>query len=617
MAECTIIFLPEEKTITVPEGTTVLDAAGKAGYSLQTPCGGQGQCGKCRVMVEGPADAPKDSERGLLDAEEISAGWRLACQVSVEGDCTVTLPAASLTVAHRIMVEGTGREISVEPNVRKVSLRLSEPSNDDPRADLHRVLDAVSDNLRPPHRLAPLQSLPRTLRAHGYEVTCVIAGDELHGIEPGDTTDDLYGLAVDIGTTTVVAYLCHLLTGRVVAVSSDLNSQAQYGDDVISRIKAANSDEAGLAGLHRAIVAVINDLIERATHEAGLDRCSIYEVAIVGNTCMTHLFLGVPPTGLGTVPFVAAFRGPQIVPAADLGIPINPAGLVYVAPNIGSFVGADTIGVILASEIDATDGLRAAIDIGTNGEIVVAQGDTLLACSTAAGPAFEGARISRGMRASTGAIDIVNIDDDVHCHVIGDVEPRGLCGSALVDAIAELVRVGAIAETGRMIRPEEATGLPEKVARRLVENEDGMEFVLVDGSAAYDGEPIALTARDVRETQLAKAALYGGLELMLDQVGASFGDLDEFLLAGAFGNYIRRESAVAIGLIPAIDEEKIVSVGNAAGLGARLVLCSVEERRRAEAIAKRIRHVELSERQGFYDRFADAMMLRPLPEGGN
>jgi len=411
----------------------------------------------------------------------------------------------------------------------------------------------------------------------------------------------------------VVAYLCHLPTGAVVAVASDLNSQAQYGGDVISRIQAATSDPEDLRGLHRAIIAVINDLVARASHETGVSPQAIYEIAIVGNTCMSHLLLGVSPAGLGTVPFVSSFRSPQTVRAASLGIDVNPEGSIYVAPNIGSFVGADTVGVILAGELDRSDNLRIAVDIGTNGEIVVAKEGELYACSTAAGPACEGAKISCGMRVSVEMINFVRIYDEVDCHVIGDVRPRGLCGSGLVDAIAELVRVGAVAETGRMLTRGEASALPEKVRERLVENEHGMEFALARADEAYADEPLTLTARDVRETQLAKAAIYGGMELMLHQVGAEPGDVAQLLLAGAFGNYIRRESALAIGLIPSVAAERIVSIGNAAGVGARLMLCSLGERRRAQEIARSTLHVELSQREGFYDRFADAMMLRSLP----
>jgi len=613
MAEFTVTFLPDYGSVTVVPGTPLLEAARDLGLRLQSPCGGQGRCGKCLVQVPSGVDDPTPVEMRILSPAQLGDGWRLACQTRVVADTLVTVPESSLAIEHRIMVEGAEREVLVEPNVRKISLRLAAPSVDDPRADLDRVIEALGEGALPPSRLEPLQDLPGLLRAGGYAVTAVLADGRLAAVEAGDTTEQTYGLAVDVGTTTVVTYLCHLPTGAAVAVASDLNSQAQYGDDVISRIQAATGDPEDLRGLNRAIIAVINDLVVRACHEAGVPPDSIYEIAVVGNTCMSHLLLGVSPAGLGTVPFVPSFRSAQTVRAADLGIDISPYGSVYVAPNIGSFVGADTVGVMLASEFDRGDGLRIAVDIGTNGEIVVAKGGELYACSTAAGPAFEGAKISCGMRASLGAIDAVRIDGDVDCHVIGDVRPRGLCGSGLVDVIAELVRVGAVAETGRMLTREEASSLPEKVRGRLAENENGMEFVLARADEAYASEPITLTARDVRETQLAKAAIYGGMELMLHQVGAEPGDVEQLLLAGAFGNYIRLESALAIGLIPSVAAERIASIGNAAGVGARLMLCSLSERRRAQEIARSTRHVELSEGEGFYDRFADAMMLRPLP----
>lgn len=613
MAEFTVTFLPDNGSVTVASGTLLAEAAREAGLRLQSPCGGQGRCGKCRLQAPTGVDSPTPVEMRILSPAQLNDGWRLACQTRVVGDALVTVPESSLVVEHRIMVEGAERELLVEPNVRKLSLRLPAPSLEDPRADLNRVLEALGDDALPPARLEPLQHLPGLLRRSHYQVTAVLADSRLVAVEAGDTTEETYGLAVDVGTTTVVAYLCHLPTGAVVAVASDLNSQAQYGGDVISRIQAATSDPEDLRGLNRAIIAVINDLVARASHETGVSPQAIYEIAIVGNTCMSHLLLGVSPAGLGTVPFVSSFRSPQTVRAASLGIDVNPEGSIYVAPNIGSFVGADTVGVILAGELDRGDGLRIAVDIGTNGEIVVAKEGELYACSTAAGPAFEGAKISCGMRASVGAIDAVRIDDEVDCHVIGDVRPRGLCGSGLVDAIAELVRVGAVAETGRMLTRGEASALPEKVRERLVENEDGMEFALARADEAYADEPLTLTARDVRETQLAKAAIYGGMELMLHQVGAEPGDVAQLLLAGAFGNYIRRESALAIGLIPSVAAERIVSIGNAAGVGARLMLCSLSERRRAQEIARSTLHVELSQREGFYDRFADAMMLRSLP----
>ncbi len=615
MTLCTVTFRPSGRTTSVPPETTILEAAASCDIPLHSPCGGQGRCGKCAVQVTSGADAAQPAEARVFSEEELAAGWRLACQARVVDAVEVSVPDSSLMVEHHIAVDGLARDIVVEPNVRKVALRLPSPTIDDPRADLNRVMDALGRDVRPPGGLALLRELPRALRDSDYHLTAVVASDALVGLEPGDTSDAAYGVAVDIGTTTVVAYLCHLPTGEVVAVASELNPQTQYGEDVIARLQMAVMEPDGAERLRAAATEAVNELVGRAARDAGVPREAVYEIAAVGNTCMTHLFLGVPPAGLAGVPFVPAFRASQTVRAADLGIAAHPEALVFVVPNIGSFVGADTVGVILASEIDRADGLVVAVDIGTNGEIVVARHGELLACSTAAGPAFEGARISGGMRAAAGAIDEVTINDDVWYHVLGDVAPRGLCGSGLVDAVAELLKVGAITDTGRLRKPEESGALPEKVRRRLVQNEHGTEFVLASAEESASGKPIALTARDIRQTQLAKGAISAGISLMLAEAGARPGDVDRLLLAGAFGNYIRRESAVAIGLIPALAESRIQSIGNAAGVGARLALLSVAERRRAEEIARRARHVELSEREGFYDRFADAMMLRPLPGG--
>jgi uncharacterized 2Fe-2S/4Fe-4S cluster protein (DUF4445 family) len=607
----TLTFRPSNRSVVAAAQVTVLEAASAAGLPLQTPCGGQGRCGKCLVQVRGAAEGPTAVEQAVLTGEQIADGWRLACQARVAGEAEVTVPESSLLVEHRIMVEGAEREVEVRPNIAKTALQLPRPSAEDARADVTRLLDALGGAVRAPERAGALQSLPGVLRESRFHVTAVTAGGELLAVEPGDTSDNCYGLAVDIGTTTVVAYLCHLPSGKCVASAADLNSQAQYGDDVISRIGYAGSAGDGLGALSRAVVAVVNGLVERACGEAGVSPEAIYELSVVGNTCMGHLFLGVPPAGLGSLPFAPAFRSARAVRAIDLGIAVNPGALVYLVPSIGGFVGSDTVGVILAGELDRSDHLRVAVDIGTNGEIVAARDGEIYAASAAAGPAFEGARISQGMRAALGAIDRVEIGEDVSYHVIGEVAPRGLCGSGLVDAVAELVRLGIVTEAGRMLSRREASGLPEKVAERLVGKGAEVRFVLAWPDEAWGGEGVAVTAGDVRETQLAKAALYGGMELLLEELGARPGDIEELLLAGAFGNYIRRESAVGIGLIPALRADRIRSIGNGAGVGARLVLCSTEERRRAEEIARRVQHVDLSARKDFYDRFADAMMLRP------
>ena len=613
MAEVQIRFQPGGETVSVAPQATLLEAAARAGLALRAPCGGQGRCGKCAVRVEAGEVASSAADRRLFSEAELAQGWRLACQARVGSDVQVFVPPSAFAAVHHIVVEGAGRDVVVEPNVRKVALRLPRPSAEDARDDLTRVLDALGKGPHAPRGVRVLRRLPTALRPWDHEVTATLVGENLVEVERGDTSGEAYGAAVDIGTTTVVLYLCHLPTGEVAAVTSELNPQSAYGDDVISRLQLASSGPEGLGRLHDAITQCLNRLLGQAAEQAGIARRQVYEMVVAGNTAMMHLFLGLPPGGLVRLPFVPVFRDAQMVPAAGLGIQMHPAGEVYVLPLIGGWVGADTVGVILASELDVPDGLRVAVDIGTNGEIVVAEDGELWACSTAAGPAFEGARISRGMRAAPGAIDRLSIDGDVHLHVIGGSPARGLCGSGLVDAVAELVRVGLVEENGRLRGPEELPQIPEKVRRRLVEKEGGLEFVLSPGEEGGRHRAVALTARDVRETQLAKGAIFAGLELLLEQLGRGPEEIEQLLLAGAFGNYIRRESAVAIGLVPAIPKERVCSIGNAAGLGARLALCSVSLRRRAEAIARRVHHVELSGQEAFYDRFAEAMVLRPLP----
>lgn len=637
MSKLTVRFQPSGISVSVEKGTTLLEAALAAGLTLAAPCGGAGRCGKCAVRVETQAEGlrhgggvesqaeslchggggysgvgePTVAEIRRFSAEELAEGWRLACQTQVVGACEVLVPETSLVVKHRIVVDGVGREIEIEPNVGKMARHLSPPSPDDARSDLQRLLDALDDEIAPAPSAGLLQSLPGTLRGAGYHVTSVVWDRTLIGVEPGDTTQELYGAAVDIGTTTVVLYLCHLPTGEVVSVVSDLNPQFRWGDDLISRIRVAMEPE-GLEALHRAICELIDELLGRASAGAGVARERIYELVVVGNTCMSHLFLGVSPRGLSALPFAPAFREGQVTRAAELGLGIHPEGRVYVLPNIGGFVGADTVGVILASELDLADGPRAAVDIGTNGEIVVARNGELYACSTAAGPAFEGARIGQGMRAAAGAIDAVTVEGEMRYHVLGNAPPRGMCGSGLVDAVAGLVKLGVIAETGRLLGPEELPPGAEKVKGRVVENEAGRAFILATAEET-GGRPVALTARDVRELQLAKGAIFAGLTMLLEQVGLRPRELELLLLAGAFGNYIQKESAIAIGLAPDLPRERIRSIGNAAGLGARLALCSRGLRERAEEVAGRVQHIELSEQEGFYDRFAEAMALRPLP----
>lgn len=608
-----VVFEPSGKSVEVSPGVTFLEAAASAGIQLQATCGGKGSCGKCALQILEPVEPPQDADKRLFTPEEIEAGLRLGCQAVVLAPSVVRVPASSLVASQEVLVEGVERHVEVDPPVRKVFLRLPPATPEDVRSDLRRLADALGLD-EEALRMTPLAAaeLSQRIRASNFRATAVVADGDLLAVEEGDTSSRSWGIALDIGTTTVAGYLIHLPTGKLSASLGELNGQAELGADVIARLEVAVSQPDGLRRLNQRIQATVNDLIARACQQADVKPDEIYELVAVGNSTMMHLFLGVPPDGLAFAPYVPAFTSHQERLASDLGLIINPRARVYTVPGISGFVGADTTGVILATQLDRLDGVRLAIDLGTNGEVVAAQNGTLVAVSTAAGPAFEGARISCGMSASMGAIDSVVIDDDVRLTTIDSAPPRGLCGSGLVDAVAQLTKIGVILPSGRMARREEITGISSKVAQRLVGEGSGAGFVLATAEEAEHGRPVTLTARDVRELQLAKAAVCAGVLTVLEYLGIGVGEVEELLLAGAFGHCVSRESAVAIGLVPGVPVDRIRGVGNAAGAGARLALMNSAERSRANEIARRTHYIELCASVGFYEKFEAVMQLSPI-----
>lgn len=606
-----IVFQPDGVRMVVPEGTTMLQAAHSAGIPIEGPCGGQGKCGKCRVKMISGAAAPGESDRQYLTEGELDQGFRLACQAKLTEDATIEIPVESRPLEQKVMVEGLEREVALDPHITKRYLALPEPSLEDDRSDLQRILDSLGDGVGCSSDLTLIRQAPQLVRDSDYQVTAILAGDELIGLENGDRSSVNYGMAFDLGTTTVVGYLINLSSGEQVAAGSCMNPQVTYGDDVISRIQFATQSEHGLELLQGRILEAINQIIARTVQAANISSADIYEVTVVGNTCMSQLFLGIDSGKLAVSPYVAAISGSQDHKARDLGVNINPQGRVHVLPNIAGFVGADTVGVMLASRLSESPQLRVAIDIGTNGEVVASWEGKLVACSTAAGPAFEGARIGQGMRAAAGAIDRVAIDDDLQAHTIDDAPARGLCGSGLIDAVAGLCQVGIVEESGRMLAPESASSLSPKLATRLRSNEGGVEFVLVPARQSAIGRDIVITQKDIREVQLAKGAISAGISMVLDELGAKPSQVTELMLAGAFGNYLRQESAVAIGLVPALAEGRIRSIGNAAGAGSKLALTSRQLRDEADGIARRTEHLQLAHRADFYDQFTEAMSLAP------
>jgi len=604
-----VIFQPEGRAVYVLPGTTVLEAAGKAGIVLETPCGGKGTCGKCRVKVASGCPPPTDADRDAFSDDELNEGARLACQNRLTEAAVVEVPQDTRFFGQKILVDGIKRDVKLNPTFRKIFVTVPEATLEDPRCDLDRLKACLVDVTPDPIAKLPLiRALPRLLDEHENEFTVVLENDEIVTIEKGDTTDHSLGVAVDIGTTTVVGMLIDLITGESKLAASRMNPQVSRGDDIVSRLTYISENGTGLNELHESIIGCVNEIVVELCERTGVPCDHIYELSAVGNTTMNHLFLGIDPRKVAQSPFAAVLREAANVKASQIGIRINPLGNVYTSPNIAGFVGGDTVGVILATGMIHGDSARLAIDIGTNGELVLATKGRVVSCSTAAGPAFEGARIRFGMRAATGAVDKVIFNGGVHVTTIADTPPRGICGTGLIDSVAEMVRTGVVDYTGRIIDTDEAD-LADFLQERIVKADGSNNFILVDADKTHNGKHILLTQRDVREVQLAKGAIRAGIEILMAELGLTADDIDEVYLAGAFGNFIRRSMAKRLGLLPDIPSERIAFVGNAAATGAKMVLAARELRAEAERISREVRYIELAGRADFQERFATSMLF--------
>ncbi len=605
-------FEPFGVTVETVAGQTLLQAAAAAGVEIESVCGGRGTCAKCKVIVTRGVTPPTALEERGLTADERTAGYRLACQARLEADTEVVVPEETHRARVSILSEGIATAWPLDPWVRRETLRVPPATLADQLPDWENLCRhwAGVDGGAPRPTLHALRALPAALRGAGGELTLVQVDDRLVDVAAGGSGGRLAGIAFDIGTTTVVGYLLDLGSGETLAVASRLNPQTRYGDDVVSRIDFSAREPDGLAVLQREIVAAMNEIIAEACASAGLALPDVLVATVVGNTTMHHLLLGLSPVALAQAPYVPATRAALTLPAHELGLAIHPEGRVSVLPNIAGWVGADTVGVILATDLHRHDELALAIDIGTNGEMALGSRGRLLACSTAAGPAFEGAHLSCGMRAADGAIDWVEMDGDVDWRTIGGAAPRGVCGSGLVDLVAAMLRHGVIEASGMMRTADELAAFgEERLAARVIRGERGREFVLVSPQEGAGGRAVRVTQRDVRELQLAKGAIRAGIEIMMKELGVGPGDVRRVYLAGAFGNYIRPASALAIGLMPAFPNAEVVPVGNAAGSGARLALLSRTAREEATRILDHVEYLELSGRPDFQDEFVEAMLF--------
>ena len=598
LGRVTINFTPSNQEFRVPPGVTVFDAASWNGLAIDSTCGGHGTCKKCKIQVlEGEVPVSRLDIRAFTP-EQLKDGWRLACVSRANSNLKIDVPP--LATRPKAATVGVGRQVILRPGVQKRFVQLTEPSLHDQRTDLDRLRDGASD-LEFDADLTVLRTLPTILRSSNFQVTAVVVGNKLIAVEAGDTSEQNYAIGIDLGTTTVVATLLDLVTGTPMAVKSMLNKQQPFGADVISRISATMMDPQAAGLMQKAALDTFNELISEVCSEAGISSNQVYATSIAGNATMVQLLLGVDPEPVGVAPFITASQTWPILTAGEIGIDILPTARCYIFPSFGAYVGGDIVAGVLATGMDRDKRTRLLIDVGTNCEIVLSNGETILSTAAPAGPAFEAASIACGMRAADGAIEVVQITDgDLVLGVIGDATPIGICGSGLVDSVYALHKAGLIDDSGRFVADEVALEIAPKLASRLVTRVEGDRVF----NLYTEGEtPVFLSQRDVRELQFAKASIATGWRLLLEELNLKDEDIQQVLLAGSFGSYLSPTSAVGIGLVPKLPVLRIVSAGNVAGEGAKMVLLSDTERHGADALLEEVTYVELSDRADFQEKF--------------
>jgi uncharacterized 2Fe-2S/4Fe-4S cluster protein (DUF4445 family) len=625
-ATFTVTFQPSGRRGPAAAGQDLLSVARALGVEIESICGGKGTCKKCRVHVESTPEnlsAPTPVEERALGAAALAAGMRLACQAHVAGDVKVFVPEQSRRSRQVVRKEACEYTVPLDPAVKPYRVTLQAPTLQEATADAERVLAGLEEQ----HGLKDLefdfpvlQSLPVACRKAGWDLVVVVwQGRMIVEVRASAEARPVLGLAVDVGTTTIAAYLCDLESGDILATESNMNPQVAFGDDLIARLYYVAHHEGGLAELQRTVVTEINDLAGKAVQRAGATANDVLDVVVVGNTAMHHLFLGIQTGALGVAPFAPAIQGPVDTLASAVGLEFNRGCRLHVLPVEAGFVGADNVAVIIAEEPYKQDKVLLLLDIGTNGELVLGNRERMLSISCATGPAFEGSHIEFGMRAAPGAIERIRIDPetlDVRFKVIGlegwhtgyrpeEVGARGICGSGIIEAAGEMLKAGVILETGN---------LKPSLEHERVVYEEGKprKFIIARAEETAIGRPITVSLKDIRALQLAKAALRAGEEVLLRRYGVD--KPDGVVMAGAFGTYIDKHHALAIGMLPEVDPDIVTSVGNAAGDGARYALLSLEKRREAAWVAQKVEFVELATDADFQKEYVEAMYFRPHPD---
>ncbi|MGD2041536.1 MAG: ASKHA domain-containing protein [Anaerolineae bacterium] len=617
-----VVFKPSGKVVEVEIGTLLSDAAVKAGLALNLPCGGQGRCGRCRVRIEHGNISHRSGVR--LSSAELDEGWALGCQAVVKGDAVVVIPEQEAievefitkTVGAERVVLAAEYHGECNPAVRREHVEIEPPSLDDQTTDWDRLLRALSlqhDIQQVTASLSTMQTLARDLREAEWNVTAVLhmgdpvsnpcARPRLIDLLPGDQTDRCYGVAIDIGTTSNVVYLINLINGRVIDRASAYNAQIQAGEDVISRIVFSQKRD-GLRRLQKMVLKTLNGLIEEIAARNQIPTRQISSAVVAGNTTMIQLFLSLDPKYLREMPFIPTVGQPLPVLAEEVGLSINPQATVDCLPVVGAYVGADITAGILASGMYDTDELTLFIDVGTNGEIVLGNRDWLITCACSAGPAFEGSGVRHGMRATAGAIEEIWLDHRTYeptYETIGGLPARGICGSGMIGLLAELFVTGVLDKAGKLARD-----LPTP---RVRVGDHGAEYVVVWANQSGIGTDIVLNEVDIENLLRTKGAIYAGFSVLVHSVGIQLADVEQVLIAGAFGQYINVEKAIQIGLLPDMPWERFNYLGNTSVLGAFYSLVSRPMRREVLEIAKKMTYLELSADNTFYDQFMSAMFL--------
>lgn len=602
----------KKKEVT-PDGTlTIINVAHDAGVNITATCGERGRCRACRIKIlSGQVPPPTMQDRIQLGEEEIRDNFRLACQTRVIGDVKVLLAPPTEESGYQIMgsdLEASSAGLNLDSGIQKHLIKAEAPVEEHHQtSDIEEVLACLPKDVDPQLSLNIIRQIPSALRAKGGSMTVTTFNNSIIAVEAGDTAEKKYGMAFDIGTTSIVGNLLDIETGEQLATVGNVNPQAQFGGDLMSRIAYAMFDTKKLTALRSKALNAITGFIKEACKTAAVSPEQIHKVVIVGNTCMHHVFLGVDTTYVGLAPYAPVVRSSLVFHASELPLKGAPNAVVCFLPIVAGFVGADTIACVLATKLYDSTKKRALVDIGTNGEVVMGDREKLMACSAPAGPALEGAQIRHGMRGAVGAIEKVDIGADVNCTVIGNAPAIGICGSGLIDAAAAMLKAEVMNPSG-LLKADDKEHLPDALARRFSKTDDGKDqFSLVNSGDSGRDEDIVLTQNDIRQLQLAKGAIVSGIIMLQKVMEVTDDDLDELMLCGGFGNYISIESAVDIKLLPKLPVAKITYVGNAAHLGAQMALLSEDERLRAETIARDMNHVALATHPDFQDIFVEAL----------